>query len=211
MRKFMFILISIVIVSCVACDLNPYPTQTEGTVHLEGDSVTFNTYYAPGVTTHWTTSSFFCPGARIDNPGFCADAVPAKDRIPQLLEDGHVDVLVWALGLNEVLAEGWSARYQLLWTDLLAQKVPSTSCIVLVKPWVLPIANAQRPIEAMHAIRKWMDDFASAHPNVVLVDWKPILEANPQFSPEDGVHITPDSGGPQARDAMYQEGVASCD
>lgn len=206
-------LVLLLIILAVACQpaptVAPYvaPAQTEGTVHLEGDSVTFNTYYGTTMSLDYTTSSSYVPGSTID-ANWSGEA--AIDRVPRLLNEGKVDTLVWALGLNEVYLEGWSLRYQLLWTDLLFQKIPSSSCIVMVKPWVLPSNYDKRPLDQMEALRSWIDQQAETHPNVVTVDWKPILEAHPEFSVVDGVHIDSGTDGALWRDAMYRDGVAQC-
>ncbi len=213
MRKLMFLLIPGILVACVACQVpSPLvlPTQTPGTVHLEGDSVTFNTYYGTNVSHSWLTTESFCPGATIDNSGYCTDLPTALTRVPQLVQQGKVDKLVWALGLNEIAREGWSIRYQLLWTDMLTNQVPDESCVVIVKPWILPIANKDRPLEAMNAIRKWIDDMAALNPNFVVVDWKPDLESHPEYASGDGVHLIAGSGAAEARDAMYREGLSLC-
>lgn len=210
MRKYI-VALSLLFAASGACKdptHTPLPPQIEGTVHLEGDSVTWNTYWETGVSMAWASSSFFTPGQAIDKTPWKPDDI-ALDRVPRLVSEGKVDKLVWALGLNEIGLEGWSVRYQLLWTDMLQNKVPSASCIVLVKPWVLPIDYPNRPLEDMNAIRLWIDQFAVTHPNVVLVDWKPIFEANPQYT-KDGVHLEPGSGAAEARDAMYREGLSRC-
>lgn len=211
-RRTVLILIAVLVGCCVACQppIPPViPPQTEGTIHLEGDSVTFNVYYDGGVAPFFTTGEFV-PGSSID-ASWSGEA--ANTRVPRMVSEGKVDTLVWALGLNEIYLDPnhqWSSKYQWEWYDLLVDKVPSESCIVMVKPWVLPIGNTTRPLSSMNALRKWIDDFAAAHPNVVTVDWKPILEANPGFSSVDGVHIEKGTGGAEARDVMYREGVSRC-
>lgn len=186
-----------------------YPIQTPGTVHLQGDSVSFQTYYQTGVQSDWATSREVVPGQKIDVWGW-GDFDPPMVSIPKLLEKKQVGTLVFALGLNEIASsEGWSTRYQLLWTNLLQNQVPVSSCIVLVKPWVLPQGYTERPLSRVNAIRSWIDEFAATHPNVVVVDWKFVLELHPEYSAKDGVHLdTPESY--LARDGMYREGVSRC-
>jgi hypothetical protein len=220
MRKIVISLILLITIACTACDPVPTPppppyvapAQVEGTVHLEGDSVTWNSWYNGGVPHEYVSSAFYCPGSAIDNPGFCTEDIPAMTRVPQLLDQGKVDTLIWALGLNELHFEGWSTRYQLLWTDLLGQKMPATSCIVMVKPHILNVGSSYvtRTPEEMAAIRTWIDEFAATHPNVVTVDWMPILEAHPEYSSSDGVHLVEGTGAAEARDAMYREGLSRC-
>jgi len=213
-RRIVVALTAMVAVACTACEPAPivtpnYPPQTEGTIHLEGDSVTFNTYWMTGISTFHTYGNF--------DPGSSADYNPygeaAIDRVPEALADGTVDNLVWALGLNEIYRAAdhlWTVKDQLIWTDLLQNKVPDESCVVIVKPWVLPANYIVRPLASMNALRSWIDKFASDNSNVVLVDWKPILEASPQYSAIDGVHLDPDTGAAEARDAMMREGLTRC-
>lgn len=215
LTRIMTVLIPVAIFAFVACEPHPmepphyYFDQKEGTVHLEGDSVTFNTYYGTGIDQSWFTSASFFPGS--DIVGSFDPEGPAMTRIPKLLDEGKVDSLIWALGLNELYHEGWSERYQLLWTDLLQNKVPDNSCIVMVKPWVLPQGQDVRPLTELVALRAWMDYFAQENPNVVLVDWKPILEMYPEYSPIDGVHIDANTEGPASRDYLYRNGLTMCD
>jgi hypothetical protein len=198
--------------SCVACEpTSPtIPTQQiPGTIHVEGDSVTFQTYYGTGVPAFFTTGEFV-PGASAD---YSPNGYAANERVPAMVAQGKVETLVWALGLNEIFRDPnheWATKDQGVWYDLLFHEVPEETCIVMVKPWVLPIGNDVRPLHSMNAIRLWMDDFNAARDNVVVVDWRPILEANPQYSPKDGVHLEPGSGAAEARDAMYREGIARC-
>jgi len=183
--------------------------QTPGTIHLEGDSVTFQTYYGTGVEAPFTSGEFV-PGSTADK-SWSGEA--ALTRIPKMVAQGKVETLVWALGLNEIFLDPnheWGTKDQWIWYGLLFDEVPDESCIVMVKPWVLPIGNDVRPLHSMNAIRLWMDDFQAARENTVVVDWRPILEANPQFSPVDGVHLAAGSGAAEARDAMYREGIARC-
>lgn len=202
MRKF---LIAISIIILVLISVSCTPEQQEGTIHLEGDSVTFNTYYGTGVIGMHTSAEFA--------PGSTADYSPwgeaAKERLPRYVAEGKVETLIWALGLNDISKDrsGWTIEDEDTWSNLLVGVVPATSCIVLVKPWVLDFEG--RPVEEMEELRLWIDNLSAAHPNMVTVDWRPILEANPGFT-QDGVHIQAGSGGPEARDAMYREGVSRC-
>ena len=186
-----------------------YPTQTEGTVHLQGDSVSFQTYYQTGIQSEWATSREVVPGQKIDVWGW-GDFDPPMVSVPKRIERGEVDTLVWALGLNEIASsEGWSLRYQLLWTNLLQNQLPVQSCLVMVKPWVLPQGYTERPLSRVNAIRSWIDDFAVTHKNVVVVDWKFVLDLHPEYSAKDGVHLdTPEAA--LARDGMYREGLNRC-
>lgn len=215
-RKVIVVLfLLIILIACVAC--NPtatpipvpaaYPAQDSTRIHLEGNSITFNTYYSSVDHSWLAESSSFCGGTKIDSPGFCTSDPTPQQRVTDLLEQGEVGVLVWALGENEILHEGWSQRYQLLTYDLLFQKVPSTTCIVMVKGWT-DARDTKRPRAQMEAWRTWIDQQAAAHPNVVTVDWKPLLEANPGWS-NDGTHLI-EQAAFEARDNMYREGVAQC-
>lgn len=210
MRRFMLIVIPIIFAACAACEIKVVPPpQKEGTVHLEGDSVTFNTYYDGGVPD-FHTSGDFTPGSTAD---LSWSGEAADTRLPRAVAEGKVETLVWALGLNEIFVDPnkqWSGHYQWLWFDLLKYQTPASTCIVMVKPWVLPKDYPNRPLQALNAERGWIDAFAKTRPNTVVVDWKPILEANPHFSATDGVHIDRGTGGAEARDAMYREGLARC-
>lgn len=211
MRKFVFALISIILVACAACEAPippPPPAQTEGTIHLEGDSVTFLTYYNEPIANFWTSAEFVPGSSAAYNPA----GEPAKDRVPRLVGQGKVDKLVWALGPNDIrIAKGvWSVTDQWIWYDVLANDVPSSSCIVIVKPWVLSSGWDVFPEKALNDLSAWVDSFASTHPNVVVVDWKPIIEAHPEYMAPDGVHIATYDAA-VARDALYREGLNNCD
>jgi hypothetical protein len=132
-------------------------------------------------------------------------------RVPRMVAQGKVDKLVWALGPNDIrIAKGrWSTQDQWIWYDVLANKVPSSSCIVIAKPWVMQSGWATFPKAALDALSAWIDNFAANHPNVVVVDWKPIFEAHPEYAAPDGVHISGQAAA-VARDAMYREGISHC-
>ena len=203
MRKlFVVVLFVLAAFSCAAC----YPEQAPESIHLEGDSVTFNTYWDTGVQGIHTSGEFA--------PGSTADYSPwgeaATVRVPKKVAEGKVDTLIWALGLNDISRNraGWSSVTEDIWSNLLVGEVPETSCVVLVLPWVLDFYG--RPIEEMNKMRQWMQDLAAAHQNMVVVDWKPVLEEHPEYSAIDGVHIDKGSGGAEARDALYRQGVAGC-
>lgn len=212
-RNFLiFLCLCVLIVLLVACEPTPpivHPVQTEGTVHIEGDSVTWNTYWDTGLQPDYATTWNFTPGSAIDKAPWHPNDV-TMTRVPKLVSEGKVDTLLWALGLNEIGLEGWSPRYQVLWADMLWNKVPDETCIVIVKPWTLPQDHWNRKPADINALRAWIDNFAADRPNTVVVDWKPRLESSPHFSAADGVHIDAGSGGAESRDAMYREGVARC-
>jgi hypothetical protein len=212
-RLTLLICCAFILVGCVACEPTPppsYPAQRPGTIHFEGDSVTWNTYYGTGVA-YPGTSGEWAPGNRIDLSPWGGAGMATIDRLPKELSAGKVDKLVWGLGLNEIGSQHeWTVKHQLMWYDMLINHVPEETCIVMVLPWVLPVDWANRPLQEIMDLRVWIQNLAMDHSNIVLVDWRPILEANPGYSPEDGVHIKPGTGGPEARDAMYREGLARC-
>jgi hypothetical protein len=199
-------------IACIGCEEKPapvYPAQREGTVHFEGDSVTWNTYYDNAVP-YPGTSGEWLPGNRVDLSPWGGPGKATVDRLPQDLAAGNVGTLVWALGLNEIGSQkAWTDTHAWMWFDLLVNHVPDETCVVMVKPWITPL-DTSRPMTAMNKLRTWIDQLAQIRPNVVVVDWKPILEANPHYSGEDGVHIVLGSGGAEARDAMYRDGIARC-
>lgn len=133
-------------------------------------------------------------------------------RVPRMVAQGKVKTLVWALGPNDIrIAKGtWSIQDQWIWYDVLANKVPASSCIVIAKPWVLPSGWATFPEKALNALSTWIDAFAANHPNVVVVDWRPIFESHPEYAAPDGVHIATHEAA-VARDAMYREGMSRCE
>lgn len=203
MRKiFLVVAVFSAILICASCS----PEQTQGTIHIEGDSLTFDTYWGTGLTAPFTSGEFAAGSSADFNPW----GTPASVRLPQAVQAGEVDTLVWALGLNDISRAGgtWSPESQLIWYDLLVNITPAESCIVMIKPWVLNFDG--RPVEQMNALRDWIDWLAANRPNTVVEDWKPLFEANPQWAMADGVHILPDQGGPEARDAMYRQGVDRC-
>lgn len=209
-RLLILILVSLGFLSCVACEpeitVTP-PVQTPGTIHLEGDSVSTLTYYNNGVEPFFTTGEFVPGSSAAFNPA----GEPAMDRVPRLVTQGKVDTLVWALGPNDIrLAKGvWAVKDQWIWYDVLHNKVPAESCIVIAKPWVLPAGWATFPEKALNDLSAWIDAFAEDHQNVVVVDWRPIIEAHPEYMHADGVHIANHEAA-VARDAMYRDGVSRC-
>ena len=212
MRRLLIpILVSLGLLSCVACEpgitVTPPTPQTPGTIHLEGDSVTFLTYYNQDVPGFWTSAEFVPGSSAAVNPA----GEPAMKRVPRLVAQGKVDTLVWALGPNDIrIAKGtWSVPDQWIWYDVLANKVPAETCIVVAKPWVLSSGWATFPEKALNELSAWIDAFAKDHPNVVVVDWRPIFEAHPEYAAPDGVHIATHEAA-VARDAMYREGLARC-
>lgn len=198
----LFALLFVLVLVFAGC----YPEQAKDSIHLEGDSVTFNTYWDTGVVGIHTSGEFA--------PGSSADYSPwgeaAADRVPKKVAEGKVDTLIWALGLNDISKDrsGWTSEDEDTWSNLLVGQIPETSCVVLVLPWVLDFYG--RPIEEMEEMRQWTRDLAAAHPNMVVVDWKPVLEEHPEYSATDGVHIDRGTGGAEARDALYRQGVSQC-
>lgn len=216
-KKMVMTIVAAVSIAASACEAVPppppyvAPAQAPNTVHLQGDSVTFNTYFETGLVPDYATTSEFVPGASIDFYGWgMADKPAAMDTVPKLIEEGKVDRLVWALGLNEIYQKGgWTEYHRLLWTDLLYQKLPKESCLVIVKPWVTEAAYPLTSIDAIISLRDWINNLAAKRPNTVIVDWKPIFEAHPEYS-LDGMHVEKGTGGPEARDAMYRSGLTRC-
>ena len=212
MKRIAAVLIFVLAGACVGCQppINtpaPPPAQQAGTIHIEGDSVTFLTYYNSGVPGFWTSGEFVPGSSAAVNPA----NKPAMKRVPRMVAAGKISQLVWALGPNDIrIAKGtWSTQDQWIWYNVLANKVPAETCIVIAKPWVMPSGWATFPEKALNSLSSWIDAFAADHPNVVVVDWKPIFEAHPEYAAPDGVHI---SGIPAAiaRDAMYREGLSRC-
>ena len=211
MRKLMIIVAGALFTfGCVACEPAPVlPVQTEGTVHLEGDSVTWNTYWDTGIELDYATSWSFTPGSAIDAAPWHPNDT-TMTRVPKLVSEGKVDTLFWALGLSEIGLGGWSDRYKVLWADMLYNKIPDESCIVIVKPWTFPQDHYNRDPADINALRSWIDNFATTRPNTVVVDWKLKSEGYPEYMAGDGVHLDPGSGAAEARDAMYREGLVGC-
>lgn len=204
-RRIIAILIAGLSVACQPTTQPTFPMQAQGTIHIEGDSVTLTTYFATGVSDDWFTSTNYAPGSTATASW---TGIAARENIPKKVSEGKADTIVWALGLNDMLNNGWTREDELIWTDILVNKVPPTSCVVIVKPWALP-ADTTRSPAALETVRTFIENFSADHENFVLVDWKPILEAHPEYS-SDGVHIDAGTGGAEARDAMYREGIRSC-
>lgn len=215
-RKFaLFLCVVVLMIVCVACQPGPapapqvYSAQNPDTIHLEGDSVTFNTYYLTGIQK-FSTSGDGWPGASVSKAGWGSDG-PATQRVPRMLSERKVGTLVWAYGINEIAQDPsrqWTFANELYWIDLLVNRTPDTSCVVIVKPWVLQNAL---PITSMYNLRVFIDRIDRENANIVTVDWKPVVESNPHFLNVDGVHIEPGTGGPEARHALMQQGVSSCE
>lgn len=218
-KKMVMTIVAAVSIAASACEAVPppppfvAPAQAPNTVHLQGDSVTLNTYYQTNLVYDYATTTSMVPGASIDiwGLGGNTEGEPAMTAIPKLVAEGKVDRLIWAMGLNEIWQKRtWSDYHLLLWSDLLYNKIPKSSCIVMVKPWVTPLGNYAIPLSALNSLRAWIDDFATKRPNTVVVDWKPELDAHPEYSPADGIHIALGTGGAEARDAMYRSGLTRC-
>lgn len=211
MRRLLPILIFAAAGSCVACDPPPpeptFPIQNG--VHAEGNSVMFQTYYNSGLANPFDTSSFeIGASARYAPSGY-----PAVERIPTMVAQGNVGILVWDLGLNEIFRAPdhvWHPADQDVWLDILMNQIPPETCVVMVQQWVLPAGNNVRPLQSMNELRGWVEALQEIRPNTIVVDWKPILEAHPEYAPLDGAHKAPQSGAAEARDQMYRTGIENC-
>lgn len=183
-----------------ACDPNavtlptdpppPAPTQTEGTVHVEGDSVTWQSAYfggdysfASSVNATIGASVHECPSVYV--PG-CR---PAMQVVPETVDNLGADVVVTALGLNDVNANGgWDDFDVVNWTHTFQNELPAETCLVIVLPGVLPPAGGRNMAE-MAEMREWMINFAAGREHSVVLDYQAVVNNNPWVLDEDGVHV----------------------
>lgn len=101
--------------------------------------------------------------------------------------------LVVALGFNDASplwgSDGWTAADLERFRVLINTPHP-TSCVSLVLPAYLmtPGMNTAWATEVDKA-RADLTALAATRPNTMLVDWKPVIDAHPEYMSEDGIHL----------------------
>jgi len=167
-----------------------------------GDSITWQAAGAGAFDdTPWEVASY---------PGATAELM--VDKLGTRIAAGDVERLVVLLGTNDAAdGDGWDARDEEIWTELLTLPPPST-CVVAVKPHLTDAADAGYREQVAQANR-WLDERAGRQPNLWTVEWAPHAE-QANVTDEDGIHLRllrqpdPDEG-PDAREVVTPEAAAA--
>lgn len=186
------------IVVTSGCDPRP------GYHQIAGDSVTFLASFhgSNDVFDHAHTDGTVGIGWEL------SDALPAiQDRVND--PNRSPSVLVLAFGQNEADGGVWDQGEQNTWLQG-TYTADDDACVV----WVLPHyagtnLGHKQAIQAMrHGIDVLVDSRNADGMRTLMVDWRPIVQAHPNYLESDGVHPTPN--GAQAYANLIGSGVHSC-
>lgn len=180
------------------------PEPTPGTIDVIGDSLTAQaTRYAP----NWAE------GAPAGSDIYVDAVVGSRfeghqPRVEERAANGRPAVLTVALGLNS-FGDGWTTTDLASFKDLIATPHPST-CVVVLLPQAG--AGASANFLANNAIgRTDMRSAALERPNSVIIDWKPVADAHPEYLQSDGIHLVGGtSGAYKAYNDLRWAGAAAC-
>lgn len=180
MRRFMKLtaVVALLAGGGVACQ-----PQQEGTLVIEGDSITWGwmlsgggdgaVHATPGASINW------CPD------GWFKDCVPPNEHLAATTQAGRAAIVEVRLGTNDT-ANGWDERDETAWTATLQDvrnRSEPDSCVVLVLPWLVAPVSVERLAEVDEA-RAWL-----VGTGLPTVDWRPYME-RPGVAGPDGVHLT---------------------
>lgn len=201
-------------ISAVACE-DERPVQTEGTVLIEGDSITWQFALAGGGAEFPSATFHTGPGWTMNT---CVDGAmgaeclqPPLPNVREKVAAAAADTTVYLLGTNDANTTwngGWSGYDDQVWTEgLLAP--PGDACVTVVLPYT------ETTTHDIDEARSWMEQAAALLGNVHTVDWKPYA-LQPGVLDSDGVHLSRDENGKvtqvayEARRAVIAEALAAC-
>lgn len=229
--------------SSTSVAINVQNPPIPGTVGLIGDSITLNSLNSSGSifeptyfgdkpanlqlsywmgwthtqsqadVTQWAANR--TPEILIDAYGF-NDARPAYPISPFWVGDGFSDVdrgnvlntlnTVHARSCKVLILPAWGSGLGVVPPD----NDPSDDAAVL--GW------EQAYIQELQKVRAFYSELATQRDDIVLVDWKPVIDAHPEYMDPDGIHLAHKADGgegwltaaAEARQLMYWDGVAQC-
>lgn len=199
MKKLLLLPLAFVLLACQpVTKASPVPNR----VAMAGDSVIWQSMLYGGNYPGYDTEAKVYPGWR---------ATHAQPRVIQDVAGTSTspDVLVIEFGHN----------YTQLGPNEQAELFAITfaphfaTCVVWVKPHPAPHNTT-----VINQVRQAIDDLAAARSHTVTVDWSPIVQANPEFLNEDGVHLNvpewyygvPVQAPAVAFSEMVNEGISRC-
>jgi len=202
MRKYFTTLVTLAALSAilVGCKTEPVPDR----VAVTGDSVTLQAilYHDNGIMTDWDSSG------KVNN-GWRADHSIGRVQEDVATEGTSPEVLVVAFGHN--YWQDFSPERQKTFRDLL-QAPHEDACVVAVMPWYTGSNPTHLSrIEQVRLVAYHQGLLSNDNPDVpdiVLVDWKPIVDANPEYHWHDGVHLPMDEEWHNATPEMVTAGNA---
>jgi hypothetical protein len=151
-------------------------------------------------------------------PGVTADHAYITQGVADQVNDParSPGVAVYALGLNDAaMPEGWTTRDFDNMVRVLNTLDPAT-CEVIVLPGVGAVVQGQYRAEIEEArVAMYL---LGVSRGAELVDWQPIVDADPSLLRADGIHLRDDPSGVRRSDPsaaatrrqLYLNGVAQC-
>ena len=139
----------------------------------------------------------------------------AEDAQPRLDRDvrGYgtsPEVLVVAFGHNDAAGPGGLTDEDRAQLAALVATPHERACVVLVKPHDAGAGPARRL--GIEAYRAWVDAAAASREDTVVVDWRPIALAHPEYLATDGFHLAGSApAGNRAYTDMLRAGARACD
>lgn len=158
----------------------PAVTPVDGRVAVTGDSIYVQAavYGSEGTAAQgYDTTSKIGLGWR---------AVHAQPRLTQDTRSSRAapDVVVIEFGHN--YSGGWTRDFENQMLQLTFTPHP-TACRVMVLPHYAGTNPTHRA--AIEGYRNWVDRVVPHLQNVVVIDWRPIAQAHPEYMDSDGVHL----------------------
>lgn len=166
---------SLVALTAFGCKSEPVPER----VAITGDSVTLQAmlYADNGVINDWDSKEKVMLGWRAEHSiDQVQDDVAGEETSPE--------VLVVAFGHN--YWQDFSTERQMVLRDLL-QAPHEDACVVAVMPWYT--GPNETHLARIEQVRLVLYHQSTLSNNIVLVDWKSIVDANPGYHYFDGVHL----------------------
>lgn len=200
-----------------ACEV---PTQIEGTVLVEGDSLTrqwidnngdliWENGIQPGnVHAGYGWRADWCGGSW--SP--CYGYGPAVDNVRGAsLEDHSVDTLVWLMGNNDASPHqgGWTFEDEQTWNTVFRIWLNPDSCLVYLTLYNENSPEMQAEFDKANA---YMERVRDTRPNTHIVYWDGYtMESNEKVLAEDGMHLADTRLAIERRADAIEAGMRMCD
>lgn len=182
---------ALAVVGLLGVALWVHARSAEATV-IEGDSITWQFVKGGDGDREFPDATIHAgPGWQMGScvSSLTPDCEAPLDHVRRLVDDGHVDTVVFLLGTNDsepVRSNGWDAGDENVWLQAFSAP-PADTCVAVVLPWLTEAAPPGHRAEIDEA-RAWMQRAADDLPNVHTVDWRPYTQ-QPGVMHTDGVHL----------------------
>jgi hypothetical protein len=128
------------------------------------------------------------------------------DAIIKDFHESEATAVVGSANISDAIKDGgWDGYDEAVWSWLIMSAQPD-DCVAVVLPWVGASAELAFPgiLAEINQARAWLE----AHVDN-LVDWRPVVEAEPTLLADDGIHLA-SQAAVAARHALIVEAEALC-